>query len=305
MSLLTFDVFKKLPPPEGGIEIVGEKLTRLQTVLTGMLEDVHRICAENGLDYQLGGGSCLGAVRHGGFIPWDDDVDLNMPRASFERFAEIIRADYADTYWLHEPSRTPGYGLGFPRLRLKDTVLRTRDDFDTDECGVYLDIFLIESAPNNALLRRLHGLGSLAIGFALSCRKFYTHRSAYYAMAAGHDDVLRTFRTKARIGFVTAFLSIDRWTRLWDRWNSLVRGSTSRDVTIPVGRKHYFGELYPRDVLFPSRPLPFGSGTFSGPNDPHAYLSGLYGEYMSIPAPEDRESHIVFELELGQRGEGR
>ena len=171
MGLSTFDVFKQVDS-EGLIEVTGEKLCALQGVLLQMLRDVDSVCSRHGIPYTLGGGSCLGAVRHQGFIPWDDDLDINMTREGYRRFAEAYGAELQEKYWLHDCERTPGYDLAFPRLRLKGTTVRTRDDFDNQECGAYIDIFIIDNAPSNALLRNAHGFISMALGFAYSCRRF-------------------------------------------------------------------------------------------------------------------------------------
>ncbi len=92
MGLSTFDVFKQVDS-EGLIEVTGEKLCALQGVLLQMLRDVDSVCSRHGIPYTLGGGSCLGAARHQGFIPWDDDLDINMTREGYRRFAEAYGAE--------------------------------------------------------------------------------------------------------------------------------------------------------------------------------------------------------------------
>ena len=83
MGLSTVDAFKHIRSEEA-LTLTDEQLKDLQRTLNGMLSDLDECCRRNGLTYVLGGGSCLGAVRHHGFIPWDVDVDVNMPRADLE-----------------------------------------------------------------------------------------------------------------------------------------------------------------------------------------------------------------------------
>ena len=101
MGLSTFDVFKQIDS-EGLIEVSGERLCALQEVLLRMLGDLDRVCAKHDIPYTLGGGSCLGAVRHHGFIPWDDDLDINMTRDSYRRFIDVYESELKDRYWLHD-----------------------------------------------------------------------------------------------------------------------------------------------------------------------------------------------------------
>lgn len=299
MSLSTFDAFKQLSAKEDVIEIKGETLARIQKLLVEMLDDFDAVCKEIGVEYTLGGGSCLGAVRNKGFIPWDDDLDLNMSRRDFEVFEGAFSRTLGDRYWLHVPGKTPGYDLCFPRLRLKGTILRTRDDFDNDECGVYIDIFLIENAPSTRVARAFHGAISMSLGFGYSCRRFFKYRTLYASLSKDNKKMGAVFKFKTLIGRLLSFASMDWWCRAWDRWNGLARSTSTCYVTIPVGRKHYFGELYIRDQYFPP-----SFGEFSGrqvplPANPSIYLRNLYGDdYLCPPAESDRERHLVYECKL-------
>ena len=300
-SLSTVGAFKHIRIGDDMVQVVGEKLLALQDMLFDMLVEVTDYFEKYGIEYTLGGGTCLGAVRHGGFIPWDDDIDLNMPRSSYEKMRETFEAALGERYWLHTPEETENYGLGFARIRKKGTVVRSREDFEIDdeECGAYIDVFIIENAPDNVMLRAVHGVGSLGLGFALSCRRFARYGDRYLAMVEGAGDVARTFKTKIGLGKLVSFAGVDAWCHLWNRWNALCANEQSVYVVIPVGRRHYFGELYRRSEYFPVT-----MGTFCGrdvrlPADAPGYLRNLYGDYETLPKPEDRETHVVYELELG------
>lgn len=299
MGLSTFDTFKMIDS-EDLIEISGERLRALQGVLLRMLHDVDCVCARHGISYTLGGGSCLGSVRHHGFIPWDDDLDINMTRDGYRRFVDAYESELKEKYWLHDCERTPGYDLAFPRLRLKGTTVRTRDDFDNQECGVYIDIFIIENAPSSTLLRNAHGFISMALGFAYSCRRFAAHAADYLSLVEGDATATSAFRKKIFIGKLLSFRSVEAWTRAWDRWNSRCHDGKSDYLTVPAGRKHYFGELQFRSDYFP-----VSHGTFSGavvplPKNTDVYMKSLYGEgYMTPPSEANQERHVVYEFDLG------
>ena len=292
MGLSTFDAFKHLEA-DGAIPLEGERLAALQKRLAGMLDDMLSVANETGARMILGGGSALGAARHQGFIPWDDDLDVNMPRDDWPRFREAFRARFGGKYAIYEPGAPKGYGLCFPRIRLEGTSFVTREDLVDPPpcCGVFVDVFLSENTPDNALLRRLHGWGSLAIGFLYSCRKAFAERKwqRRWGLNGG------AFRVKRVVGFFVALLSLGRWTRLWDWWNGLCRNAGSRFVTYPVGRRHYFGELAPRKELMPGEPRVFEGRKAPCAAGLESYMERLYGaDYMTPPPPEKRERHVAF-----------
>ena len=302
MGLSTVNAFKHIHSSEDGIIVLsGEQLRQLQRVLNGMLADVDACCRRHGLQYVLGGGSCLGAVRHHGFIPWDDDIDINMPRADYLQFIAQFREEYGDRYWIHTPQETTGYGLTLSRVLLKGTCVRTREDFHNhDECGAFIDIFVIENTYDNPVRRRLHGLGCMAMGLIQSCSKFWRDRKELTALAQAIEDpeerksVLRTFRIKIALGTLTAFRSTDAWTKATDRMYARCRESDSRYVTIPSGKGHFFGELYLREQLLPGIPVDYDGSQRPVPPDCDGYLRRLYGDYRKLPTEEQKESHIFF-----------
>ncbi|MBQ2626111.1 MAG: DUF4422 domain-containing protein [Kiritimatiellae bacterium] len=292
MGLSTFDAFKHLNAGDA-VPLEGERLASLQRCLTSILDDILAVARDTGTRLILGGGTALGAARHRGFIPWDDDLDVNMPRADWPRFRDAFMARFGEKYAIFEPGAPKSYGLCFPRIRLRGTSFVTREDLvNPPACpGVFVDVFLSDGVPDNSVLRRAHGLGSLALGFLYSCRKAFAesrwHRR--WGLSGG------VFVFKRGIGFMLAFMSLGRWTRLWNRWNGLCRGKSSRFVTYPVGRRHYFGELAPRAELTPGAPLEFEGRSCPCASGIAAYMTRLYGpDYMTPPPESDRERHVVF-----------
>ena len=279
------------------MEISADDLRRLQLALAGIVADVDRVCRENGLRYALGGGTALGARRHRGFIPWDDDVDLNFPRADYNRFIPLFRAKFGHRYWVHTPAETRRYGLALARIRLKGSCVRTREDLANAqaECGAFVDIFIVENVPSSRALRLVHGIGSMALGLLYSCRKFFFERRVMRRLADENEGMSRVFRAKCAIGFFTAFASLDAWTRLWDWWNRLCGDDSSEYVTIPVGRRHYFGELARRVDLCDTVDVEWEGASRMAPKDLDGYMARLYGPgYMTPPPEGDRERHVVF-----------
>lgn len=305
MKLSTVDIFKHIKKGEDNIELAGENLNALQNVLDGVLGDIVQACNESGARYTLSGGTCLGAVRHLGFIPWDDDVDLNMAHADFAQFSSALESLFPGKYTVQVPGKTPGYDLAFPRVRLNGTVVRSREDIGKprNECGAYVDIFYVENVPDNPVLRTLHGLGSMAIGLGYSCRRFAAYADQYKALAADDADTLKIFAKKERLGKLASFWSPAHWARVWDDWNSRCKIDNTLYSSIPVGRNHYFKETHFSSVFFPVSEGKFDGLSVAMPGDTAAYLSKLYGpDYMTPPEAGDREVHVVYEFDLGEYG---
>ena len=302
MSLLrrfkTIETFKLIDGPNQ-IIIEGESMEKLQRILLEALNDILTVCKENKIEITMGGGSCLGAVRHKGFIPWDDDIDLNITREGYEKFRPLFLDRFGQKYWVLDAERTKDYPVICPQVRRKGTVVRSRDDFKEDECGACIDLCIIEDIPDSPLLQAIQGLASLAIGLMASCRRFYQHKDDYLKIAGDNEDAIKAVKTKSFIGSLLFFTTYGKLNRLWDKCNSAYKNNQSKYVSVPGGRLRYFGERYSRDALFPAE-----RGMFEGievplPKDVDGYLTHLYGlDYMILPPEDKREKHAVVEFNI-------
>lgn len=302
-KLATVDAFKKLKPQGSMVAIEGEDIEDLKKVLFECMEDILEVCRDEKIDIVLGGGSCLGAIRHKGFIPWDDDIDLNITREGYEKFWPKFEERFGAKYWVLDAQRTPNYPVICPQVRRKGTTVRTRDDFH-DKCGACVDLCIIENVPSNLFLRSIHGVISLTLGLLASCRRFAEKKDSYISIAEGNDSLIKTINQKSKIGNLLFFTSYGKLNAHWDSWNSRYRNNDSKYVSIPGGRKHYFGELTLRNTFFPAIYGEFNGAKVPIPAKSDAYMRTLYGDdYMTPPLKDEREAHVVLEFDLGNLGE--
>lgn len=265
------------------------ELKKLQALLLEMYLDVQNVCDKHNLTCMLIGGSALGAKRHNGFIPWDDDLDFAMPRANYEVLKENFKEWLGDKYILNAPNYDGNPTNRFPKVLRRGTKFVEYGSEDDERACIKIDVFILENIPDNLLLRYLKGLHCTWIMFAGGVTLSYEEWM--------RTNNKKTMSRKAAIGKMLSYRSSEEW---FDRFDRAVRckNEKSRDVGIPSGRKHYFGEILQR-VDF----LPTSTGMFEGsdiylPADTEKYLTNLYGSYMEIPPEEKREKHYIERIEF-------
>lgn len=298
MGLSTYQLLKN-SKSKNRIEITDDQLKGIQQVLLRILKDFSSVCEKYGFYYSLCGGTALGAVRHKGFIPWDDDIDVFMKRSEYNEFIKIFNREMGAKYIFHSLETTPELGMPVSQVIAKGTILRSYNNPDCKESGVCIDIFVLENAPNNTLLRYIHGFGSLVFGFILSCSRMYANKNLLLEIFedAG-DEVLGAIKMKAFIGSLFRFHKLSTWSRRFMKWNSMVKKEDSKYVVCPTGIKHYFKEIFPREIYCTTTKLQFEDTKLRVIKEYDWALRRLFGDYMEIPPVEKREKHFALELKL-------
>ena len=270
----------------------------LKKELYEMAVDLDERCRQNNLHLFLAGGSVLGAVRHGGFIPWDDDMDFGMIRNEYDKLKEIFDKSFSDLYELRCPGSAYPNGNRFMQIYKKGTVLKTIESnpLQPDEIGI--DVFPYDYVPESHIKQTIKGTVANGTMFIASCvmDKTYGSKEMERFMCKSSEGK-RLLYIRKFVGTVFSFWSPEKW---FDKVDSIIKHSKDSSlVTSATGRKHYFGEIYPKDVFFPLIEIPFRDHNFYAPAKYQEYLKGLYGnDYMTIPDQSKRESHFVRELKL-------
>lgn len=274
-------------------ELDAETLKKLQETLLEMLLDIMEVCEKHQIRMFLMGGTALGAVRHKGFIPWDDDLDIGMARKDYERFSEIFDAELSEKYILNAPNRCKNAIARFPKILKKDSFLDTGGQKDPSLCKIYVDIFIADAVPQNGLRRKLKGWHCNWLEF-ISGQVAFVEKLDDFTKKLYQSGGKASYYVRFTVGKLFSFRSASRWYDLIDR--AVQYPKESELWGLPTGSRHYFGEILPRSAF-----LPLSYGTFEGHtvpmvSDPDAYLRNLYGDYMQIPPPEKRQKHFVREV---------
>ncbi|MDQ0200744.1 LicD family protein [Neobacillus ginsengisoli] len=279
-------------------ELSEEERQQLKQVLLEIYQDILDFCNKEKLCVMLGGGSALGAVRHGGFIPWDDDLDLMMPRKDYDYFFKEFPKNYGDKYTLYVPQKGHKMSNLFGKVIKKNTELvelqKITSDFDK---GIYIDIFPIEYAPNNSIAQKVKGTLSIIFGLAaVSIFGYQFRNSLTDEYMKKNNRAYFIHKVRLFLGMLFSFRSYEYWYIKFDKFVRTKR--TTNYITVPTGRKRYLGELYKKEVFFPVEPVEFEGKEAYIPGDYNKYLIGLYGDYMKIPPVEKRERHYFISFKI-------
>lgn len=281
------------------VELTEKDIKAIQQVLVDIIKDLDNIFKTNNLRYYLGGGSALGAIRHQGFIPWDEDLDINMPRKDCEKLVEIFKnnKEINEKYYLCENSYDNEFDVNYLRIKLKGTSFKEYLYKDYSKDGVFIDIFPVENMYNNPILRKFHGLLVTINLFICSTVRIYEKKEKYLKFK-GDKKYTKTIKIKAFIGKLLSFFSLNKWLRISKKIMSSCKNENSKYISVPTGKRHFFGEMYERKDIFPVKYKKFENIELPVANKNEKYMEKMFGDYMKIQKPEDREKHFICEWRL-------
>lgn len=251
-----------------------------------MLVALDRICKANNLTYLIAFGTCLGAMRHGGFIPWDDDIDVYMPRDDYERLAGLIHKD--DTPYVLSSYRDGKSPNVFFKLCDPSTVMYERFLGKRFPEGVWIDIFPLDRInPESPAVRR-----------TLRRRKRLNLLRGFIVTDPTTGATTTARLAKKIICPIAQHLDYIKVCRMMDEQAMATTDASGADRSLPRS-EGYYGELVAggritdASLLFPTKPLTFESVTFEGPAEPEKYLEQIYGDWRKLPPEEERIPHHV------------
>ncbi len=292
-------IMKTLVSADDSVVVINDELRVLiQKRLLIMLDDILSVCRENNIRYMMSGGSALGTVRHHGFIPWDDDIDLNMEREEFERFLPLFEKKYPERYKVLVPGRDEEQDYLFIHVIDKEIYARELMQKKYPDLGLFLDIFIIENVPNNKLFRYGHGFLCMLYRYVISCIRFYENREELSGFIGDNSELKAFYDKRSRLGSVFQIIPKKKWLSAAFRTMGMCKDHSSRMVSIPSGSKQYFQEMYPRDPFCQTETMQFEQREVEVSSWWDGYLSILYGNYMEIPPVEKRGQHIFLELDV-------
>lgn len=270
--------------------MTNKKMNEVQYAELSLAKKFKLICEQNNLKYFMLGGAMLGAVRHKGFIPWDDDLDFGLLREHYEKLYQLLSDKQ--------------YGLKICSFRKKDShdypfkiidssvVLINKNHKVQQRENAWIDIFPIDGLPNNSFHRKLHMIRLLKDRALLKLSQLKT------GVALSNPD--RTKLEKAIIN-VGSFIQIDKLLnegKMMRRLDQdLKRFNTDEsNYLVNFMGAYKFNEMFPRNLYLRTKNYSFEDTNLTGIKNFDDYLTQLYGNYLLPPQKKDRDKHRV-ELE--------
>jgi len=267
-----------------------EVMTKLRKVEVEILKEIDRICVKNNIRYYLCGGTLLGAVRHKGFIPWDDDIDIIMPREDYNKFIGLcMNGELSDKYMLQNTDTEPEYHLPFTKIRKNNTLF---DESGVKKLkihkGIFVDIFPLDYSKkdkgfvykfkDNIVKNLIHVVSMRQLGYepvSSACNVLY-----YITKPLSVHKIIK----------ISEFVSSCR-----KNGEYYVDYASYIECTKETAPIDYYGE----PIM-----LEFEGEKFPAPCKYDFILEKLYGDYMKLPPEGERENHnaavILFDVKEGE-----
>lgn len=260
-------------------------LKKLHEVQVEILKDVDRFCKENNITYFLIAGTLLGSIRHGGFIPWDDDIDIGMMRDDYEKFIKLYPCDKTNKYFVQALENDPDYWHSYAKVRKSNTLMNEKKICNLNlNKEIFIDVFPFDNVADGGYEK-----------VKLRANIVKVIRETIY--------VKRKIITLSdcRIKLLSALFMIFNVKTLYKIQKKLMMKYNNQEtvnVACYIGEYDTRNEYMERSIFLPVKDTLFEGLNFSGMNKNEVYLEKIYKDYMKLPPVEKRVAHGVLEINL-------
>ena len=263
-----------------------KSIKEVQAKILEVMKYIDELCRKNGITYYIMGGTALGAVRHGGFIPWDDDLDIGMPRDDYEKFMQVAKSELSEKYYLQNTDTESEYWLTFAKIRKNNTVFEepsVAGMSDKIHKGIFVDIFPFDYVKKNSGV-------FVHLQFILSKAIIET---MYYKAGVYSTKASLNYKT---LDSVLNMLSMRMLSKLQSKIASAQNRKKSKYLADLNSSRKYLAAIYPISYFLPVQDGDFAGKKFKIPNDYDTYLKMVYGDYMKLPKEEERVNHRTLRI---------
>ena len=273
-----------------------DQLIQLQSELLKMFIDIKDVFDKYNINYMMSGGSLLGTIRHKGFIPWDDDVDIMMTRSEYNKFKVCFEAAFKDKYQLTEPLSSPLYVSKMVKIYKKNTIF-----IEIPTAGVhgpdmmFIDLFIIENVPAPGLTRKIKSaIYDIAFKASSVCIDYKYPSPVIEDESKNNKELKDYYSSRKRLGSLFSHLGgMKFYLSICDKLANQKKRTGWYGVPSAIS---YSRELFPCEMFEEIDTAEFCGYEVKIPKNYDTYLKNLYGDYMEVPPPEKREIHSAYKI---------
>lgn len=258
------------------------ELRELQLLQLEVMKTIHKICVKHDIKYYMIGGTLLGAIRHKGFIPWDDDIDIAMMRSDYEKFMQIFSCEFSsEKYFLQCYGTDKDFQPAMQRVCIKDTILDIPSEYHLRNCkNTYIDIFPLDNVPDSSEERTKHIAALKNID-----RLFFYKLYHVYPWNSKAQILL-----KKTLAFALRLIPLSYLQRKRVEAMSQFKNVDTKCVASTVSKYGYAKQIMDRSIYGVPQLYKFEDTEFYGVEDYNAYLTHLFSKrYMELPPENKRE----------------
>lgn len=260
-----------------------------------ILKFIKSFCEKNNIRFYMQGGTFLGAIRHKGFIPWDDDADIGIPRKDYERFVELMKTNDDDRYEITTYKDENSDYNYICKVHSKKIMVKETNYSNDRTYGIWVDVFPLDGMPNNRIIRKIHKY-RLLYHRAMWKLSDESNISKSNNRKSFIDKVIIFLGTKLKIGKIfnkkKEIFKINKLLKKFDYDKSI-------NVVNFMGA-YKFREMFNRRIYDEKSNYEFENIQLPGPKDYDFYLTQMYGDYMTPPKKELQDVHSL-EIVKGEK----
>lgn len=274
--------------------LTNQERTSLQAHLRMMYKEIEQVCNRHNLRMCAGYGTVLGAIRHQGFIPWDDDMDLLMPREDYDKFIQLYADELPKSLKIFAPNSKNGPITRFAKVVDTETRFLAPGEHDDESSGIFIDIFPVENSITSVPIIKIKRIFAMMLMVISSCVHQHTaHEETYRSLMCSTPAGKRTYTLRNCIGWLFGCISFSKWYNYLDKF--LQHKDFTGFVSVPSGdgaQWKYF-QPYEFSLYFPAQKVPFDDIDIYIPNQAEKHCEIEYGNWRWIPPVESRWQHYI------------